>query len=202
MRVQASKRTITLKIVYYGPGMSGKTTNLVKLHEAYPEGRRGSMIKLATESERTLFFDYFPAALGTIGGFAIKVDFFTVPGQSFYGATRRAVLQGADGVVFVADSDPRRERANLSSKADMLSALEEHGHALDSVALVYQWNKRDLPKVLPLSVLERTLNPEGAPAVESVANKGEGVRETQEIVLRRTLEILRNTSLKGAARAV
>ena len=201
MRVQTSKRTITLKIVYYGPGMSGKTTNLVKLHEAYPEGRRGSMVKLDTESERTLFFDYFPAALGTIGGFAIKVDFFTVPGQSFYGATRRAVLQGADGVVFVADSDPRRERANLQSKQDLLAALEAHGQPLADVGLVYQWNKRDLPKVLPVSVLQRTLNTEGADALEAVARDGTGVRETQETVLRRTLEILRTRRLVGNAHA-
>lgn len=201
MRVHARERIITLKIVYYGPGLSGKTTNLKKLHEFYPSERRGDLVVLDTETERTLFFDYFPASLGRIAGFAVRVDFFTVPGQSFYGATRRAVLRGADGIVFVADSDPRREQANLQSREDMLAALAVDGRTVEDVALVFQWNKRDLPKALSTSLLERTLDPEGAPAVEAVASEGIGVKETQELVLRRTLTNLRQNGIQGAVGA-
>ena len=201
MRVHTRDRIITLKIVYYGPGLSGKTTNLLQLHERYPTARRGDLVVLDTETERTLFFDYFPASLGQIGGFKVRVDFFTVPGQSFYGATRRAVLRGADGVVFVADSDPRREQANLNSKADMIEALAEHGQDLEKLALVYQWNKRDVKRAVPVKVMERMLNTEGAPSVEAIAVEGEGVARTQELVLRGALVNLRNQGVRGNAHA-
>lgn len=200
MRVHTRDRVLTLKIVYYGPGLSGKTTNLVKLHENYPSAHRGDLIQLDTETERTLFFDYFPASIGRIGGFKVRVDFFTVPGQSFYGATRKAVLQGADGIVFVADSDPRREVANHQSKEDMLLALADHGYTLDRVALVYQWNKRDLENAIPVSVLEGSINVEKMPTIEAVANRGVGVKDTQERVLRMTLQNLQRHGL-GAASA-
>ena len=106
MRVNQIRRELCLKIVYYGPGLSGKTTNLIRLHQTYPQHQRGDLVQLDTETERTLFFDYFPLSMGNIGGYRVKVDFFTVPGQSFYNATRRAVLEGVDGIVFVADSTP------------------------------------------------------------------------------------------------
>lgn len=191
MRVHAAKRLLIVKVVYYGPGLSGKTTNLVQLHEQFQTSQRGALVKLDTETERTLFFDYFPAVLGRIGGFRVKVDFFTVPGQSFYSATRKVVLEGADGVVFVADSSASREEANLQSRADMESALESFGRSLNEIPHVYQWNKRDLPDAMKARTLEKMLNPEGAPSVEAIATKGAGVRETQSLVLKAVFEDIR-----------
>lgn len=183
MRIQASKRLMTLKVVYYGPGLSGKTTNLQSLHAHTSDAQRGALVQLDTETERTLFFDYFPVVLGKIAGFRVKVDFFTVPGQSFYTATRKAVLQDADGVVFVADSHPRREEANLQSREDMVEALKSMGRTLADVPHVYQWNKRDVPKALSVKILEAQLNPEKATSVEAVAKDGVGVMETQKAIL-------------------
>lgn len=187
MRINARKNELNLKVVYYGPGLSGKTTNLVWLHARLPVAHRGDLVQLDTETERTLFFDYFPYRLGDAGRYRIKIDFFTVPGQSFYQATRRAVLDGVDGIVFVADSDPHREQANLLAREDMVSSLAERGRELGDVPLVYQWNKRDVPKATPVSLLERLLNPEGAPAVEAVACDGVGVFETQDLLVRQVL---------------
>lgn len=191
MRVQAAKRLLIVKVVYYGPGLSGKTTNLTQLHEQFESSQRGALVKLDTETERTLFFDYFPAVLGNIGGFRVKVDFFTVPGQSFYGATRRVVLEGADGVVFVADSSASREEANLQSRDDMVDALRAFGRPLEDIPHVYQWNRRDAPDAMPVKTLEKLLNPEGAPSFSAVAVKGTGVRETQALVLKAVFEDIR-----------
>lgn len=193
------KREVALKIVYYGPGLSGKTTNLVALHGRYPEGQRGRLVKLDTEQERTLFFDYFPVSLGTVRGFAVRVDFFTVPGQSYYNVTRRTVLTGADGIVFVADSDPRREEANLVSHQNMIENLEKVGLAIGAIPVVYQWNKRDLPNPLPTSVLELQLNPGRHPSIEAVASRGEGVWETERQILALTLKSLRRSAGDGEA---
>ncbi len=183
MRIQAAKRLMTLKVVYYGPGLSGKTTNLKALHQNTADGQRGALVQLDTETERTLFFDYFPVVLGKIAGFRVKVDFFTVPGQSFYTATRRAVLQDADGIVFVADSSRRREEANLQSRDDMIEALLGMGRKLEDVPHIYQWNKRDLPDALPTKTLAAMLNPEGATMIEAIASEGVGVMETQKAIL-------------------
>ena len=192
MRVNQSRRQLCFKIVYYGPGLSGKTTNLVQLHQAYPAHQRGDLIQLDTETERTLFFDYFPLSMGSIGGFQTKVDFFTVPGQSFYHATRRAVLEGADGIVFVADSRPDREQANLVAHQDLVQSLASSGRALDGLPVVYQWNKRDVPRALPLRALERTLNPGGAPSLCATAAQGLGVWETQGTILKAVFESVRD----------
>jgi len=200
MRIQASRRLMTLKIVYYGPGLSGKTTNLTTLHKRMREEQRGALVQLDTETERTLFFDYFPVVLGKIAGFRVKVDFFTVPGQSFYTATRRVVLEGADGVVFVADSSPRREEANLISRQDMVEALDEMGRPLDQVPHVYQWNKRDVRRALPVKTLQAMLNPEGAPSREAIASDGVGVLETQQLILKRVVSAIQ-TEMKRARRA-
>jgi len=194
MRVNHAQRLLGFKIVYYGPGLSGKTTNLVKLHQSYPEHQRGDLIQLDTETERTLFFDYFPLSMGMIGGFRTRVDFFTVPGQSFYHATRRAVLEGADGVVFVADSSPDREEANLTSHADLMQNLLGSGRVLGKIPVVYQWNKRDVPRALPVKVLERTLNPAGAPSLCATAVRGTGVWETQGTILKAVIESVRAQS--------
>ena len=192
MRVNQLRRELCLKIVYYGPGLSGKTTNLVRLHQTYPQHQRGDLVQLDTETERTLFFDYFPLSMGNIGGFRVKVDFFTVPGQSFYNATRRAVLEGVDGIVFVADSQPDREEANLSSRDDMVRNLELTHRKLSDIPHVYQWNKRDAHGALKESLLQRQLNPEGAPAIAATAVHGVGVWETQGLILRQVFESLRH----------
>lgn len=201
MRLHASRREISVKIVYYGPGLSGKTSNLVFLHRAYPPLQRGALLQLDTETERTLFFDYFPISMGDIGGYRVKVDFFTVPGQSFYHATRRAVLEGADGLVFVADSSPDREEANLVSREDMLRNLEACGRSLTTLPHIYQWNKRDLEDALPVSVMEKLLNPEGARSVPATATQGDGVWETQVQILREVFDQLRAQTQSGRRHA-
>lgn len=198
MRVNNKKREIGLKVVYYGPGLSGKTTNLKRLHRTAPEDNRGELVVLDTETERTLFFDYFPLTLGTVGGFRIKLDFFTVPGQSFYRRTRSLVLQGADGAVFVADSDPRREEANLVSLQDLKSTLALSKVDFDTFPLVFQWNKQDLPKALKPSILQRLLNPKGRPALSAIAATGDGVLETQEAIVGLVLNTIRQRPARKA----
>jgi len=191
MRINPAKNIITVKIVYYGPGLSGKTTNLLRLHERFPNTRRGALVQLDTETERTLFFDYFPLSLGKVRGYRVKVDFFTVPGQSFYHQTRKAVLDGGDGIVFVADSSPHREDANFVSREDMIANLTDMGLTLDDIPLVYQWNKRDVSGAIPESVLNTTLNPENAPSVPAIACEDKGVWETHMVLLGQVLGKLR-----------
>lgn len=195
MRVNAAKRSMSIKIVYYGPGMGGKTTNLQLLHRQVPEKQRGAMTKLDTETERTLFFDYFPLSLGTLGGYKLKVDFFTVPGQSFYQATRRVLLESVDGIVFVADSAPAREEANLVSHDDMLNNLRQYGKDPTQISRVYQWNKRDVPGAVPVPRLERNLNRDRVPSFEAVASTGLGVWETQSALLKLVFDSVRSKTL-------
>lgn len=183
MRINRRSQQLEIKIVYYGPGLSGKTTNLAWMHANTPEKQRGRLVKLDTETERTLFFDYFPFDLGEADGYAIKVDFFTVPGQSFYQATRRAVLEGVDGIIFVADSHVDREDANVLAREDMVASLAERGRALEDVPHIYQWNKRDVDAALSPSILDKMLNPEGVETVSAVATTGEGVLEATQLIL-------------------
>jgi hypothetical protein len=174
-------REIHFKIVYYGPGLGGKTTNLQFLHERLPEERRGRLISIATDHDRTLFFDFMPVDLGQVNGFTTRFHLYTVPGQVYYRLSRRAVLTGADGIVFVADSHPARERANR----DSLDDLEEQLGALGltpvqsaRIPRIFQYNKRDLRAALPIERLREALNPQGAPEFEAVASEGRGVGET------------------------
>jgi signal recognition particle receptor subunit beta len=174
-------REIHFKIVYYGPGLGGKTTNLQVLHDRLPPERRGRLISVATDHERTLFFDFLPVDLGSINGLLTRFHLYTVPGQVYYRLSRRAVLQGADGIVFVADSHPGREQANLDSLADLGEHLKTLG--LDTSVVrrlprVIQYNKRDLPIALPIERLRAAVNPEGAPDFEAVARDARGVTET------------------------
>lgn len=196
MRINLRTRALTLKVVYYGPGMSGKTTNLKRIHARRPEAEKGQLIELSTESERTLFFDYFPLELGRLAGLHLRVHLFTVPGQAFYRATREAVLKGADGVVFVADSSAARESANLRSLQDMRDQLEVLG--LSDIPVVFQWNKRDAADAMPTRVMERCLNPGGAPSSEAIALCDEGVAFTQALVMRAILQRLREQGLVDA----
>lgn len=201
MRINRLQREIALKVVFYGPGMGGKTTNLLRLHSAYSPTQRGELVRLDTETERTLFFDYFPLDFGSIGGHRVKFDFFTVPGQAFYQNTRQAVLEGVDGLVFVADSAPDREEANLVSHEDMVRMLAARGRDFLRIPCVYQWNKRDLLKTLPVATLQKALNRRASPAFEAVATTGHGVWETQSAIVRLVVETLRANATRGAAAA-
>src|SRR5258705_6811469 len=173
-------REIHVKIVYYGPRLGGKTTNVRLLHERLPAERRGRLVTIATEQERTLFFDFMPVDLGPVNGFTTRFHLYTVPGQSYYRRSRRAVLQGVDGVVFVADSQPHREAANTESIQDLAELLGTLGYgAARAAALprIVQYNKRDLAGALPLERMRAVLNPHGAPEFEAIARTGSGVRE-------------------------
>ncbi len=174
-------REIHFKIVYVGPGAGGKTTNLRALHDRLPPERRGRLLSISTDHERTLFFDFLPIDLGPVNGFSTRFHLYTVPGQVYYRLSRRAVLQGLDGIVFVADSHPSRESANLDSLADTFEHLKTMGLTpaqLMRIPWVFQFNKRDLPGALPLARLHDALNPGGAVEFEAVAVKGTGVTET------------------------
>ena len=178
--VNFASREITCKLVYYGPGRSGKTTNLHYIHGRVPEMRRGRLISLATQSDRTLFFDFLPLELGQISGFTTRFQLYTVPGQVYYNATRRLVLQGADGVVFVADSQARRFDDNIESLQDLQENLLDHGVDIRELPLVMQYNKQDLPRGLTLTPeeLDDALNFRGVPSTSADALHGEGVFET------------------------
>ena len=174
-------REIHFKIVYYGPSLGGKTTNLKMLHERLPEDRRGKLLSIATDHERTLFFDFLPVALGQVNGYTTRIHLYTTPGQAYYRLSRRAVLQGLDGLVFVADSHPAREAANTESLLDLhehLTAIGTTPEQMERIAWVFQYNKRDLATALPLDRLRRALNPRGATEFEAVAFEGKGVSDT------------------------
>jgi mutual gliding-motility protein MglA len=189
--VNYTTREITCKIVYYGPGRSGKTTNLHYIYGQVPDDRRGRMVSLATQTDRTLFFDFLPLDLGSISGFTTKFQLYTVPGQVYYQSTRRLVLQGADGVVFVADSQARQLEENVESLQDLHANLAEHGVDARTVPIVMQYNKQDLPRELRLSPeeLDDALNFRDVPRFSADALHGAGVFETlrsvSELVLRR-----------------
>ncbi|HWK88377.1 MAG TPA: ADP-ribosylation factor-like protein [Longimicrobium sp.] len=187
--VNYSTREITSKIVYYGPGRSGKTTNLQYVHSQVPEERRGRMVSLATETDRTLFFDFLPLELGTISGFQTRFQLYTVPGQVYYDATRKLVLQGADGVVFVADSQRAQRDENVESFRNLQVNLLEQGVDPRTIPIVLQYNKRDLPDVMSLEEMDDLLNYRDLPRFEAEALGGVGVFDTlkgiSELVLRR-----------------
>ena len=189
--VNFTSREITCKIVYYGPGRSGKTTNLQYVYDRVPEARRGRMVSLATQTERTLFFDFLPLELGSISGFATKFQLYTVPGQSYYNATRKLVLQGADGVVFVADSQARRFDDNLESLQNLQDNLLTQGVDIRHLPVVFQYNKQDLPRDLILTheEMDDALNFRAVQSYAGDALHGTGVFETlrgiSELVLKR-----------------
>ena len=176
--VNYSTREITCKIVYYGPGRSGKTSNLQYIHASVPDERKGPMVSLATETDRTLFFDFLPLELGTISGFKTRIQLYTVPGQVYYNATRKLVLRGADGVVFVADSQREQAADNIDSLRNLHENLLEENIDVRDFPMVLQYNKRDLPSVLPIEELDEALNYRGVPAFPAATINGEGVFET------------------------
>lgn len=191
-------REMTAKIVYYGPGLSGKTTSIQLVHTRISPKNKGKLVSLATETDRTLFFDFFPVEFGQIGGFKVKFNFYTVPGQVFYNTTRKLVLKGADGVVFVADSQPGMMEQNLESLANLKENLKAHGIEAESVPFVIQYNKRDIPGAQSVEEMRRLLNPQGVPDFETCATTGEGVMEAMKAICRMVLEELQRKQ-RGAA---
>ncbi|MDH3202862.1 MAG: ADP-ribosylation factor-like protein [Myxococcales bacterium] len=188
-------REINCKIVYYGPGLCGKTTNLQYIYNRTNPDAKGKMISLATETERTLFFDFLPLEIGEIRGFKTRFHLYTVPGQVFYDASRKLILKGVDGVVFVADSQMLRAEANIESMDNLRTNLAEQGYNLDTVPYVVQYNKRDMPNISSVDELSRMLNPQRVPEFLAVATTGEGVFETLKSVAKLVLTELK----RGAA---
>ncbi|GMT96215.1 hypothetical protein KH5H1_03340 [Corallococcus caeni] len=189
--VNLMAREVAAKIVFYGPGLSGKTTTLRKVYETVRPAHRGEMMSIATEGDRTLFFDFLPVKVERVGDCSVRLALYTVPGQVFYNATRKLVLQGADGVVFVADSQAEAMDANRESLANLEENLLENGIRLDRFPLVMQWNKRDLDSVLSVEELRRELNPRGVPDFESAATSGRGVMDTLKTITRLVIKDLR-----------
>ena len=190
--VNKALNEVTVKLVYYGPGLCGKTTNLEKIYGNPKLENKGKMISMATETDRTLFFDFMPMELGTIGGQKVRVQLYTVPGQVFYDATRKLVLRGADGVVFVADSQPSVRESNLESLENLKTNLRLNRLDPEKVALVFQYNKRDLPGVASVEDMSAYLQPGNAPVVEAAAINGVGVTATLRAAIARILDNLKN----------
>lgn len=184
---------VTVKLVYYGPGLCGKTTNLEKIYANPKLDNKGKMISMSTETDRTLFFDFMPMELGTIAGQKVRVQLYTVPGQVFYDATRKLVLRGADGVVFVADSQESMRESNLDSLNNLRTNLRINRIDPDKIGLVFQYNKRDLANVSSVEEMNAYLNPNGAPAVEASAINGTGVTATLRAAITRILDNLKNS---------
>ena len=188
--INYASKEINCKIVYYGPGLGGKTTNLQFIYNKTAPEAKGKMISLATETDRTLFFDFLPLDLGTIRGFTTRFHLYTVPGQVFYDASRKLILKGADGVVFVADSQEERMEANIESIRNLEANLVEHGLDMKSIPYALQFNKRDLPTAMPVEELYRSLNFKREPTFEAIATSGEGVFDTLKAVSKQVIKSL------------
>jgi signal recognition particle receptor subunit beta len=180
-------KEINCKIVYYGPGLGGKTTNIQYIYQKTSSQNKGQMITLNTENERTLFFDFLPLDLGEIRGFKTRFHLYTVPGQVFYEASRKLILRGVDGLVFVADSQVERMEANIESYLGLEKNLQDQGYDLNKVPIVMQWNKRDLPNIVPAEDLQLQLNKRKNPAFEAIASQGYGVFETLKMISKSVL---------------
>jgi len=186
--INYATREVSCKIVFYGPGLSGKTTNLQYVHQKVPSNTKGKLISLATDADRTLYFDFLPINIGTINGFASKFQLYTVPGQVYYNATRKLVLRGVDGLVFVADSQPDKMDENIESLNNLKENLAEYGYKINELPIVIQYNKQDLPNVLSPDEMRQTLNPHGWPEFKASATEGFGVFDTLKCILKLVLE--------------
>jgi signal recognition particle receptor subunit beta len=180
--INYASREINCKIVYYGTGLGGKTTNLEYVYSKVNPETKGKMISLATETERTLFFDFLPIDLGEVRGFKTRFHLYTVPGQVYYNASRRLILKGVDGIIFIADSQRKRAEANIEAMHNLYENLESYGYDLETIPFAIQYNKRDMPEVSPLEEMRAQLNPMGVPDFEGVAIEGTGVFETLKAV--------------------
>ncbi len=189
--INYASREINCKIVYYGPGLCGKTTNLQYIYDSTAPQAKGKLISLATETDRTLFFDFMPLELGTVRGFKTRFHLYTVPGQVYYDASRKLILKGVDGVVFVADSQEERMDANIESLYNLEENLKSQGYDLVNIPYVLQLNKRDLPNVISVEELSNELNRKNEPVYEAVAAKGDGVFDTLKAVAKQVLTELR-----------
>jgi signal recognition particle receptor subunit beta len=189
--INFAAREINCKIVYYGAGLGGKTTNLQVIYQKTADQQKGKMISLATETERTLFFDFLPLDLGSVRGFKTRIHLYTVPGQVFYDASRKLILRGVDGIVFVADSQEQRMDANVEALENLMSNLKEHGYDFNKIPYVLQLNKRDLPNILPVDMLATELRKKNEPIVEAVAFQGTGVFETLKEIAKQVLTELK-----------
>jgi signal recognition particle receptor subunit beta len=189
--INYASREINCKLVYYGPGLGGKTTNIKHVYEKTNPGSKGKMISLATETDRTLFFDFLPLDLGEIRGFRTRFHLYTVPGQVFYDASRKLILKGVDGVVFVADSQVARMEANLESLRNLELNLKDQGYDLRTIPYVLQLNKRDLPTAMPVDEMKKQLQFKDEPVFEAVASQGTGVFETLKTIAKMVLMELR-----------
>jgi hypothetical protein len=189
--INFAAREINCKIVYYGAGLGGKTTNLQVIYQKTADQQKGKMISLATETERTLFFDFLPLDLGSVRGFKTRIHLYTVPGQVFYDASRKLILRGVDGIVFVADSQEQRMDANVEALENLMSNLREHGYDFNKIPYVLQLNKRDLPNILPIDLLSTELRKKNEPIVEAVAFQGVGVFETLKEIAKQVLTELK-----------
>jgi signal recognition particle receptor subunit beta len=189
--INFAAREINCKIVYYGAGLGGKTTNLQVIYQKTADQQKGKMISLATETERTLFFDFLPLDLGSVRGFKTRIHLYTVPGQVFYDASRKLILRGVDGIVFVADSQEQRMDANVEALDNLMSNLKEHGYDFNKIPYVLQLNKRDLPNILPVDILSTELRRKNEAIVEAVAFQGTGVFETLKEIAKQVLTELK-----------
>ncbi len=185
--INYASREINCKIVYYGPGLCGKTTNIQWIYEQANPDKRGKLVSLATETDRTLFFDFLPLDMGTVKGFKVRFHLYTVPGQVFYDASRKLILRGCDGVIFVADSQRPRMEANIESIANLATNLKENGFDIRTIPYVLQLNKRDMPSAAPVEEMERLLRFRNEPMIEAVASQGTGVIETLKACARQIL---------------
>jgi signal recognition particle receptor subunit beta len=201
VQINFGSRSVSCKIVYYGPGLSGKTTNIQKVHELTPADRKSDLTSIKTEGDRTLFFDFMSLDLGKVAGMDTRFQLYTVPGQVYYNATRKLVLQGADGVVFVADSSPDRMADNLDSWSNLQDNLAERGIDIKSMPVVIQWNKRDVPNAIPVAKLNEEINTLHAPTFEGVAVTGAGVLETLKCVCAMVCRTLNAKQMKAAGPA-
>ena len=188
--INYSSREINCKIVYYGPGLCGKTTNIQYVYDKVAPETKGKLITLATEMDRTLFFDFLPLELGTVKGFKTRFHLYTVPGQVYYDASRKLILRGVDGLVYVADSQTARYDANIESLYNLHENLEAYNLNIDEIPFVLQYNKRDMPDIISLDDLEQELNPEGFPSFNAVAITGDGVFDTLKSVAKMVLKKL------------
>ena len=186
--INYANREVSCKIVYYGPGLSGKTTNLQYIHGKVPGTTRGDLISLATDADRTLYFDFLPINIGDINGFTTRFQLYTVPGQVFYNATRKLVLRGVDGLIFVADSQREKADENIESFNNLKENLEEYGYDINTLPLILQYNKRDLPDVMSIEELNQLFDNKNWPVFESVAHKGKGVFDTLKFIIKMILD--------------
>ncbi len=191
--INYATKEINCKVIYYGPGLGGKTTNIQYIYENTQQEHRGKLVTLSTENERTLFFDFLPLSVGDIRGYQTRFHLYSIPGQTFYEVSRQFILKGVDGIVFVADSQPERMEANIESYESLEKSLDLQGYDVGRLPFVFQYNKRDVPGAVSIKELEATFNPMKRPHFEAIANRGKGVMETLQSISQLVIKELKGT---------